>query len=406
MSDERKLLWDGADVNTQESVQSCTGALVTGSTSVKGNMVGETTDFVPPRWQNVKVELVVPKTGYRYMKGVLNEKGVGITQFFRGARTIPYSGRSRLHRINKDEMLSRADSAKGYVELWEDSVTKYGIDEPKGAQAQLIVDPKEGYLLEAANWVYGDPANHAIHGPMTDQIFAHANFFVAKRLKQVEIGIGAGYNRAKRMWELLIDRQYDSITAPNPGISLSYLMSCFRDHGNLSPEEGRYSVKVSEERAKYTICSHGLGIYSAHAHICNVTVDHTDLFSCLWNTFGQPCIAPFLPFYIGINAVPEAMRTNAAAKVFEQLRLAVEYHPEYREDITHFWKIFDIHSIEESSALEAEVTVLIDSKKQDEARKRLTDFVESRCSQALSAASQILGDIESLPRLRKPTNPP
>jgi hypothetical protein len=287
------------------------------------------------------------------------------------------------------------------MQLWSENVTRYGTDDPGGGQAQLIVDPMEGYLLEAANWVYENPANHAIQGPMTDQIFAHANFFVAKRLKQHEIGIGAGYNRAKRMWELLIDRQYDSTTYRNPGMSLSYLMSCFRDHGNLSPEEGRMSTYVPEERGNNPICVHGLSSYSAHAHICVVTADYPDFFSCLWTTFGQPCICPFLPFYIGINAVPEAMRTDTATGVFERLRLAVEYHPEYREEITHFWKIFDIHSIEEGFVLEAEVTGLVAGNKLEEARRKLTDFVEARCGRAISAASQILAEIEKLPHLRR-----
>ncbi len=402
MSDKRKQMLKNTDVSSADNTQNCTGALVTGSTSAKGNMVGETTDFVPPRWQNIKVELASPDKGHRYFKGVLNEKGVGLTQFYRGARAIPYPDPGKLKRATKDDLLAQADSAKSYMELWSESITKYGTDDVNGAQAQLIVDPKEGYLLEAANYVYDDPDNHAILGPMNDQVFAHANFFVSKRLKQVELRIGTGYNRAKRMWELLIDRQYDSITAANSGVSLSYLMSCFRDHGNLSPEEGRLSIKVPEERGKFTVCSHGLAVYSAHAHICLVREDHTDLLSCLWNTFGQPCISPFLPFYIGIDEVPEAMRTNAAAKIFDQLRLAVEYHPEYRDQITHFWKVFDIHSIEESSALEVEVAALAINSQKGEARKQLTDFVAARCTQALSTASQLLSEIEGLPRLRKP----
>jgi hypothetical protein len=402
MSHLRRLIPDGANIAVEAPIQGCTGAVVTGSTSAKGNIVGETTDFSKARSQGVKVELVVPQTGYRYLKGVLNEKGVGVTQYFRGARAVPYPDPGKLKRVTKDELLSQADSAKNYMQLWSDNVTRYGADDPGGAQAQLIVDPKEGYLMEAANWVYDNPANHAIQGPMSDQVFAHANFFVAKRLKQFEIGIGAGYNRAKRMWELLIDRQYDSATYRNPGMSLSYLMNCFRDHGDLSPEEGRMSTYVPEERGKKSVCVHGLSSYSVHAHLCVVTADHTDFFSCLWATFGQPCICPFLPFYIGINAVPEAMMTNSAADIFERLRLAVEYHPEYREEITHFWKIFDIHSIEESSVLEAEVTGLIVGERLDEVRKKLTDFVEARSNQALSMAKQILDEIERLPRLRKP----
>jgi len=400
----------GVNATANRPSRGCTGALVTGLTSsAGGNMVAQTNDLFVPFWQNIKVGLVIPKEGYRYLTvgdmfgpiGVLNEKGIGNTEFFRGARVIPYPGPDTPQYITGDELMRQADSTRKFVELWSASVTKYGIGTPNGAWARLITDPREGYLLEAANWIYHDPANHAIHGPMTDQVFAHANFFVSKRLKAVEEGIGLGYNRARRMWQLLIDRQYDScMTSFARGVSLAYLMSCFRDHGNMSPEDDRFSVLgVPEERGQYTICTHGLKGYSTYAFICVAREDHTDLFSCLWTTFGQPCLSPYLPFYIGINLVPEDMGTNAAAKVFEELRLAIEYHPGYRDKITHYWKIFDIHTIEEATALEGKVAMLVDKGKLGEARKLLTGFVENKCREAMSAASQILDDVKSLPRL-------
>jgi hypothetical protein len=177
MKDYRKTDWGKAKTSSSEPIQGCTGALVTGSTSSKGNMVGETTDFGRPFGENYKVELVIPETGYRYFRGVLNEKGEGATQYSRGARAIPYKGSEKLRRVTKEELLSQADSARKYMELWSKNVTRYGIDDPRGAQAQLIVDPKEGYLLETANFIYDNPDNHAILGPMNDQVFAHANFF-------------------------------------------------------------------------------------------------------------------------------------------------------------------------------------------------------------------------------------
>jgi len=394
-----------------ESTGGCTGALVTGLTSAGGgNMVGQTMDLFAPFWQNVKVELVTPEEGYRYLSvagmfersmSALNEKGVANTEFFRSAGVIPYQGSDKTQHLDSSELMRRADSAAKFVEIWSENVTKYGIEFPTGAGAHTIIDPGEGYLLEAANWVYDNPDNHAVHGPMTDQVFAHANFFVTQRLKAVESGIGLGYIRAKRMWQLLIDRQYDSCMTFARGISLSYLMSCFRDHGNTSPEDHRFSVLgVSEERDHYTICTHGLKGYSTYAYICVARPDHTDLFSCLWMTFGQPCISPYLPFYIGINTVPEDMRTNAAARSFEDLRLIVEHHPEYRDKITHYWKIFDIHAIEETAALEGKVAMLADGGKTDEARKLLTEFVANKCDEALVAASQILDEMKGLPSLK------
>jgi hypothetical protein len=397
------------NITMNELSGGCTGALVTGLTSAGGgNMVAQTMDLFVPFWQNVKVELVTPKEGHRYLAvagmfnrpmAALNEKGVANTEFFRSAGVVPYPGPGKPRRLSSSDLMRRSDSASQFVELWSQNATRYGIEFPSGAGAHTIADPREGYLLEAANWIYGDPRNHAVHGPMTDQVFAHANFFVSQRLKAAETGIGLGYNRARRMWELLIDRQYDSCMTFARGLSLSYLMDCLRDHGNTSPEEHRYSVLgVSEERDHRTICTHGLKGYSTFAYICVSRPDHTGLLSCLWATFGQPCISPYLPFYIGINAVPEPVRTNTAARLFDELRLTVEYHPECRDKITHYWKIFDIHTIEESVALEGQAGILADGGKPDEARKLITGFVANKCAEALSTASQILDELKGMPR--------
>jgi hypothetical protein len=262
----------------------------------------------------------------------------------------------------------------------------------------MVIDPKEGYVLEAANCAYENPANHAILGPLTDQVFAAANFYLSKKLKPFETGVGIGYNRAKRLWELLIDRQHDSITEPEMGITPLYFMNCFRDHGNLPIEEGRVSGGgVPEERGIKTICTHGFETSSAYAHICISRADYTDLLSCMWMTFGQPCICPFLPFFIGINSVPEEMATDSASRIFEDLRLAVEYHPEKREEITRGWQVFELQAIEEIHALESAVINLIDRGNTKEARKSLTEFTERKCSQALSITLKIIENIQGLP---------
>jgi hypothetical protein len=54
----------------------------------EGDMVRQTMDLFAPFWQNVKVEMVTPKEGYRYLSvagmfersmSALNEKGVANT---------------------------------------------------------------------------------------------------------------------------------------------------------------------------------------------------------------------------------------------------------------------------------------------------------------------------------------
>jgi hypothetical protein len=391
---------------------SCTQGFVLGLSSLIGNMNGQTMDpGVSPDFRWSGPTLVIPEEGNRYFSGMggLNEKGVSRTGGFRPVQmfppypgTPPYVGWSGMMQFG-DELMRTSDSAAEYVASWSEYVTEYG--NPTSSDSLLIVDPKEGYFLEVVNFVYGDPANHNIIGPMTDQVFAAANFMVSERLKAYEAGIGAGYTRAKRAWELLIDRQYDCIVmqpsppAPGGGISLPYLMSVWRDHGNISPQEMRMSCYVAEERGVESICQHGILERTGYAVIDVSRADHTGLLSCQWTTCNSPCISPYLPFYIGINEVPEIASGpgNPLGEVFAELRLAVERHPEYWDEITQYWTVWEIQTIEESYGVEQEAAHLWDDGDEAEARDVLTEFVEEKCSEALEIGEDMLDFLNGLP---------
>ena len=384
----------------------CTQGMVTGITSLSGNMTGQCVDGSIGLWPGF-IRLVTPENGNRYLTvggageeifPLINEKGVALTQGIRLTRQFPPAPPGEF--VPAGEMMRSCDSAADYVKMWADNYMRNGA--PWGGRCNLIIDPTEGYCAEGANFVYNDPANHAIHGPMTDQVFASANFYISKRLKMAaEAGIGAGYNRAKRLWQLLIDRQYDSnVMQPMMGgISLSYFMKCLRDHGNVSPEDGRLSAYIAEERGDSALCCHGLWEYTSNAFINVSRPEHTDLLSCCWMTSGMPCISPFLPLFIGSTEIPEALSTTQAYELFEELRLAVEYHPDLRDTITRHWSIFEIQAFEQSFLLEKEVSALVEKGKVLEARERLTRFVQTKCDEAMDKCKKMLGSMRTLPLL-------
>jgi hypothetical protein len=395
----------------------CSGALATGITSAKGSLLGQSFD-TGYEWESIRVQIFIPEKGYRYIKAVglgqdglgpiLNEKGVGRIGFGRPSFQFPkYQGKPDY--VSEESLMRTCGSAREWVNLWSENVTLYGVPPDEGgAIGRLLADPGEGFLLEGANWVYGDPANHAILGPMTDQVFACTNFYVCSRLKKhAELGIGAGYTRAKRVWELLIDRQYDcSVNEPGfrgppsigSGVTLPYFMSIFRDHGNLAPEEAMMSTYVPEERGKETVCCHSAAYRTKCAKICNPVDYHTNLLSCLWMTFGQPCLSPFLPVYIGVNSVPEEMssKANPLARAFEDLRLALEYHPEFREKIKHFWTVFERQTIIDGQNLEAEAAKLAENSDLAAARALLTEFVAKKCADALHKGKQWVEKLQNV----------
>jgi hypothetical protein len=400
----------------------CTAALATGIMSMRGNLLAQAHD-TNHDWETIRVELVFPQDGNRFLKScgpgpgnlipTLNEKGVSIVGFFRPAREFPpFPGEPKY--ISEDELMRRANSAREYISLWSENMTQYGTPGFMGGGSigRMLVDSNEGYMIEGANCAYGDPTNHAIHGPMTDQVFACANFFVNSKLKmRVESGVGLGYNRAKRLWELLIERQYDCCAMEikpagksdlpfyGSGIALPYFMSIFRDHGDLSPAEGRMSKYIPEERGNKAVCCHGINTHTKCVTICNPVEDHTDLLSCLWLTFGQPCLSPFLPVYIGVNSLPDDItkESNPLARIFEELRLALEFHPEYSEKIKNHWTIFEIQTIEESYKLERDAAALADSEKVTPARVLLTEFVNRKWAAAMSMGKEWLEIIKSIP---------
>ncbi len=395
----------------RSGVRGCTQALVTGLTSLSGNMTGQCVDGSAGLWPGF-IKLEIPVKGNRYLTvggmgeeifPLLNEKGIACSQGLRITKYPPLPP-GKPGFISSGEMMKTCNSADDYVKMWTENYMKHGA--PWGGRCNLVVDPKQGYCLEGANFVYDDPANYAVHGPMSDQVFASANFYISKRLKMAaEAGIGAGYNRAKRLWQLLIDRQYDA-TVMQPrlgGISLSYFMKCLRDHGNVKPEEGRLSSYLAEERGDSALCCHGLWEYTSNAFIGVARPDHTGLLSCEWITSSQPCICPFLPVYIGVNNIPKALGTTEAFELFEQLRAAVEYHPEYREDITRYWSVFEIQAIEESYMLERDVAAFAEKGKVTEARELLTTFVQKNCDESMATCGKMLDVLNSLPVLGKGT---
>lgn len=398
-------------------VHMCTQAIVTGLTSSpEGNMAGQNID--PLRGVNLATELymqlvVPPDGGYRYLvvKGdhppmdcvLLNEKGVGIVG---GGRfpppTLPESPDPSKQVFGS--LMKESNSAKEFVEKWGGNLTKYGG--AMGGGGKFIIDPNEGYLVEYANWVYDNPENHHIFGPMTDQIFVASNFYISEKLAPYQAGIGLGYNRSKRLWQLLVDRQFESPTeGPGMGITLPYFMNCFRDHGNVSPEQQqKTSNYASEGDGSLSVCIHGLTALSGHGVVLLSNKKSTDLISCMWWTFTQPCISPFLPFYIGINELPTDVTTGNCAKVFERLRIAVDLHPDYRDRITEYWTRFDLNTIEEANSLQFQVAMTAsDAVRINDARAILTDFVGRKVTQAMSAATQLIDQLNNLPIIPGPT---
>jgi hypothetical protein len=116
-------------------------------------------------------------------------------------------------------------------------------------------------------------------------------------------------------------------------------------------------------------------------------------------TFGQPCISPYLPVYIGVNKLPEDITSDAnpVAKLFEDLRLAIEYHQEYAKKIQQYWTVFEIQTVEESFKVETAASALADKGDIAGARVLLTDFVNKKWAEATAMGKQWVDIFKALP---------
>jgi predicted GIY-YIG superfamily endonuclease len=397
----------------------CTGGYALGLTSAEGNMLGATNDwFTPLDLKSCTVVLVKPAKGFRFLQcsldtptdwgTCLNEKGVCFRGFFREGYGKNPPAECEQKRIKIGDLMGRSTNAEKCVKLLTKNLTKCGTGvESYWGQAMMIMDWRVGYLVEGLDYVYDSSDNHAILGPMNDVVFAHANFYLDKRLRERQKGIGAGYSRAERMWELLVKQQYASITLQpdiKSGITLPYMIKVLRDRGTLTPQDNVMSPYTTPGQA--AICLHGQEIMTYNAQVLIPAEENTDLLSVMWITLGEPNTTPFLPFYIGINDVPLQCKTTEAAKVFHELRQVVNYHPEYFSRVQAYWTNFELQTIEEASRIEQEIKNLMEEvkdrkisreKAQKKSRRLLTEFVEITVGKALKSAQKMSGIIEKLP---------
>jgi len=130
----------------------------------------------------------------------------------------------------------------------------------------------------------------------------------------------------------------------------------------------------------------------------------THLLSCIWSGLGFPLTSPYLPFYIGINEVPEELasgdREGSFASVFNTLynlvfeektvkgRRTLVPNTGRLRMMVEVWRSFDAGSLAQSEAIEANVESLAREGKAEEARTILTNFLRDRSSQAVSEAQK------------------
>ena len=375
------------------NVSACTGALALGLPCAEGNLIlGNFDSEVPVDINYMTMHLVIPKdkNAFRYLKmnqgnnnlmggGHLNEKGVGFKSYQRDSKNLIQVEKDQIPTT--EEVFATCESAKQLRDRVSRIYSKIGTTLASGGNAILMVDPKEGYLLEGANYISTSEPNHVSYGPMKDVVFVHANFYLDRILREHQLGSGAGYSRAKAMWHHLIEYQYNDVDLnppANSGLVLPYIMDVlkYHDKDNSMLQNERYAMYTVNDNTSINV--QGNYVQSYHGLIINPSAENTKYLSTFWATFGQPDISPFLPFFVGVNEIPKEFSTPVASGKFFELRTLLLYNPEYRDEVIHYWKVFEVETIEKYRKIRNEVTTILSHEKSENAdaavRKQLTEF--------------------------------
>lgn len=259
---------------------------------------------------------------------------------------------------------------------------------------------------------------------MKDTVFAQSNYYLDKTLRKYQYVIadykegGVGYERARRMWNMLAQKQYFKVTsdAGSGTIDVPYFMDVLRSRGVegvKSKDESKqmwlqkpldYACKSQGIDA---ICKNiGAGGESIGLTYCGQIVkpssQYPALLSCIWSGLGFPLTSPFLPFYIGINELPASVTSGEKeddfAYVFNQLYNQVFLEKQIKgkavlvanvprlKRMVEIWLNFDDETYAQSIEKESQAAALEADGKNAEAKILLTDFLKSRTDEAISIA--------------------
>lgn len=385
-------------------VGACTGFVSVGSTSDGGKTMSmkvrqssnwlQTMCVVEPKegYKYLGVELYTRRlaTGYGSPSMLINEKGVSIlTLSLKSWDNIPEGEGIAIPEFGW-EVLPYASDAKTAVEMMGKLHDEVGLIHKGGGDAILVADPHEFYNMEMT-------ANHwAVSDPITDGVFARANNYLLEDLEKYDIsyspsaGGSSSVDRQRRAEDLLSSQTeyYVGSEIRKAKVSPLHFMKFSRD------QEREAELDYRSRGQSISICSEGYNSRTVSAILAIGDKNYPDMLSVLWVAIDTPTMSPFIPFYIGITELHQDFESTDANLKFGRLRQLVWENPDYRDLVTSTWESFELRTFLRSVNIEKEVATLIDNGEKDKAHSLLTDFVHTRCTEALDLADGLIDKIE------------
>jgi len=236
----------------------------------------------------------------------------------------------------------------------------------RNGSAFACADQKELYVVETYQ------KTNEVYGPLKDTVLAYGNYTLIDKMREYE-RLSRGHRRGRRAQELMEQYQGD--------ITVAFMIRFCRDHEGI-PER----AYIWNDQ---NICTHGFGIDTRGSGICMTDRSHPELLNAVWCSLNRPCHTPYLPFFMGINQIPDEYGSSEAYETFEALGAALEEIPQFKDRVMQYWEAFEHQTLREASFLEKRAVELADKGEEGRAREMLTEFVTSKGQKAVVDAEKI-----------------
>ena len=185
---------------------------------------------------------------------------------------------------------------------------------------------------------------------------------------------------------------YDTYTLPGgKALEMNQMPFYSSEHADLQEWVGKWPEKDTTEHPLYVraICHHGMGGVTAASGIMVARPDVPDQLGLMLHSYRQPCLGTFVPFYVGIDSVPEAYGTPEAGSKFLKIgKTALGSHSLYHGPVRKVFDPFEAKLFPEMEGVEKEFTDMARAGNEEKAEAFLTDYVRTVCAEVLDLADK------------------
>ncbi|UCG50810.1 MAG: C69 family dipeptidase [Candidatus Latescibacterota bacterium] len=332
--------------------------------------------------------------------------------------------------------LQRSRTARECVALVGNLYNRYGVTYPSGFG---VADPQEIWYIESggghtwaavripddAYWVQangyrigtidpGDTANTLTSPDLFEFCEKHGLWDPGKGPFSFRSAFGGQYAKTegeeyynrRRVWRAMdllspsleLDaeaKEYPMSALPEKKVTLEKLFEILRDHydGTKYDGYGRESESSGERLIASPTC--------VHTDVIQLRGDMpADVGAVLWAGLSRPMGTVYLPFYFGIDRVPEAYSTTeesagSAFFVYKKLsELLIADYANRMDTVLSVWNHLEQSSVEFQNVVD-ETALRIHKKKPDMAGHFLTTYLFGLADQALQAAKRLTLELDT-----------